>query len=171
MALYVIQVMGGKEAHVRDLVSRQLRGQVEDCFVPMREVMRRREGQWVTVRETLFPGYLFLETRAIERVMERLARIPAFTRLLGVGDERVIPLSEDEVIWLSTLMQPLSKVVEMSVGAMEGSRVVVTEGPLVGHEALISRIDRHRRAAYLDMRMFGRTKTIKVGLEVVRKVP
>ena len=169
MALYVIQVIGSKEQHVCDLVKRQLNNMIEDCFVPRREVMRRAEGQWTTIRETLFPGYLFVETKEIQHVMERLARIPAFTRLLGVGDEKVIPLSPDEVAWLTTLMKPLDKVVEMSVGVIEGDRVMVTSGPLKGHEALISRIDRHKRAAYLDMRMFGRTKTIKVGLEIVRK--
>ena len=57
----------------------------------------------------------------------------------------------------------------MSVGVIEGDRVIVTEGPLKGHEAQITKIDRHKRAAYLDMRMFGRHKTIKVGLEIVRK--
>ena len=57
----------------------------------------------------------------------------------------------------------------MSTGVIEGDRVIVTDGPLVGREALISKIDRHKRLAYLDMRMFGRIKTIKVGLEIVRK--
>lgn len=169
MALYVIQVMGGKEQHVCDLINRQLNDAVKECFVPRREVMRRVEGEWVPMRETLFPGYLFVETRDIQQVMERLSHIPAFTRLLGVSDERVIPLSSDEVAWLTALMKPLDKVVVMSVGVIEGDRVMVTSGPLKGHEALISRIDRHKRAAYLDMRMFGRTKTIKVGLEIVRK--
>ena len=169
MALYVIQVIGGKEQHVCDLINCQLKGMINDCYVPRREVMRRVEGEWVTTREALFPGYIFVETREIQLVMESLARIPAFTRLLGVSDERVIPLSPDEVAWLTALMKPLDKVVEMSVGVIEGDRVMVTSGPLKGHEALISKIDRHKRAAYLDMRMFGRTKTIKVGLEIVRK--
>ena len=169
MALYVIQVIGGKEQRVCDLINCQSKGMINDCYVPRREVMRRVEGEWITTRETLFPGYLFVETREIQLVMESLARIPAFTRLLGVGDERVVPLSSDEVAWLTALMKPLDKVVEMSVGVIEGDRVMVTSGPLKGHEALISKIDRHKRAAYLDMRMFGRTKTIKVGLEIVRK--
>ena len=169
MALYVIQVVGGTEPRVCDLVNKLLRDIVSDCFVPRREVLRREEGQWRTVRETLFPGYLFVETTEIQHVSERLASIPAFTRLLGKSDERIIPLSQDEVAWLTALMEPLDKVVEMSVGVIEGDRVIVTDGPLVGREALISKIDRHKRLAWLDMRMFGRTKTIKVGLEIVRK--
>ncbi len=169
MALYVIQVVGGKEQHVCDLVNKLLSDGIKECFIPRREVMRRVEGSWISIRETLFPGYLFVETDNIQHVMERLARITAFTRLLGVSDEKVIPLSQDEVAWLTALMKPLDKVVEMSVGVIEGDQVIVTDGPLKGHEALISKIDRHKRLAFLDMRMFGRTKTIKVGLEIVRK--
>lgn len=169
MAMYVIQVAGGRETHVRYLITKLLSDCVTDCFVPRREVLRREGGAWVSVRESLFPGYLFVETEHINKVMERLARVPAFTRLLGVGDERVIPLSQDEISWLSALMQPIDKVVGMSEGVIEGDRVIVTSGPLVGREALISKIDRHKRLAYLDMRMFGRTKTIKVGLEIVEK--
>ena len=149
MAMYVIQVEGGRETHVCDLINKLLGDRIKECFVPRREVFRREAGEWTTVRETLFPGYL--------------------TRLLGKSDERVIPLSQDEVAWLTALMQPLDKVVEMSTGVIEGDRVIVTDGPLVGREALISKIDRHKRLAYLDMRMFGRTKTIKVGLEIVAK--
>ena len=171
MSLYVMQVMGGKEQHVCDLVRRQLNTLIDDCFVPRREVMRRREGQWAMVREILFPGYLFVETTQIQQVMGCLAQVPAFTRLLGVSDERVISLSQDEIAWLTALLHPLDKVVGMSTGVIEGDRVIVTDGPLRGHEALICKIDRHKRLAFLDMRMFGRTKTIKVGLEVVRKSP
>lgn len=58
---------------------------------------------------------------------------------------------------------------KMSKGVIEGDRVMVTRGPLKGHEALIARIDRHKRLAWVDMDMFGRHKTIRVGLEIVSK--
>lgn len=58
---------------------------------------------------------------------------------------------------------------EMSEGIIEGDRVMVTRGPLKGHEASITRIDRHKRLAWVDMSMFGRSKTIRVGLEIVSK--
>lgn len=169
MPTYVVQVAGRREAHARDLIMRVMGELVSDCFVPRREVFRRVHGEWVRTTERLFPGYLFVVAEDIAKAMEGLARVPAFTRLLGKSDETIIPLSPDEVAWLAALMEPLEKVVELSVGVIEGDKVVVLDGPLKGHEALISKIDRHKRCAYLDMRMFGRTKTIKVGLEVVRK--
>ena len=169
MPLYVIQVTGGRETYAKNLIERTMPELVSECFVPRRELLRRVDGAWVRTTERLFPGYLFIATENILDVSEALGRIPAFTRLLGKSDESVIPLSPDEVAWLTALMEPLEKVVELSTGVIEGDKVVVLDGPLKGHEALISKIDRHKRCAYLDMRMFGRTKTIKVGLEIVRK--
>lgn len=167
--MYVIQVVGGTEARVQKLINKMLGDAVQECFIPRREVLHRVKGEWIKVSELLFPGYLFVSTHDVQRVLERLSQVPAFTHLLGKSDDRILPLSSDEVSWLTTLLEPSTKVLEMSEGIIEGDRVVVTSGPLRGHEALIRKINRNKRVAYLDMRMFGRTKTIKVGLEVVRK--
>ena len=53
---------------------------------------------------------------------------------------------------------------EFSQGVIEGDEVKVTKGPLKGQEAKIRKIDRHKRLAFLEMHMFGRTKVVKVGL-------
>ena len=62
-----------------------------------------------------------------------------------------------------------SQVVAMSEGYIEGDEIVVLSGPLMGRTAQIKKIDRHKRLAYLDVCMCGRTKMVKLGLEIVRK--
>ena len=44
------------------------------------------------------------------------------------------------------------------------------EGPLVGMEGMIKRIDRHKRMAVLEVELFNRISEVKVGLEIVEKV-
>lgn len=73
--------------------------------------------------------------------------------------------------WLNAFAGDERRVVEMSEGIMEGGKVIVLRGPLMGHEAEIKRIDRHRRTAELEIRMLGRVKTIRLGLEIVSKSP
>lgn len=51
----------------------------------------------------------------------------------------------------------------------ENDRVQILAGPLMGMEGNIRRIDRHKRTAYLEIEMFGRTVEMKVGLEIIRK--
>lgn len=169
MAVFAVQVTGGREARAAELIERFAGEELIGCYVPSYEHMRRVGGQWRRVTSTLFPGYLFIETRSPAQVQADLRATPTFTRLLGSHDDKFIPLAPDEVTWLEALTTAKTHVVAMSEGIIEGDRVIVTSGALKGHEALITKVDRHKRLAYLDMRMFGRTKTIPVGLEIVSK--
>lgn len=170
MGMYVIQVVAGKEAHVIHLIERYIKpGLITECFSTKREVLRREGGTWQKCEENLLPGYLFVSCDDPSRVADCLKRIPAFTRMLG-NDDVFIPLSDDEVRWLSRLTTSEERIIRMSRGVIEeGGKVVVTEGPLRGYEANIKRIDRHKRVAWLEMRILGRTKSVKVGLEIVAK--
>ena len=61
------------------------------------------------------------------------------------------------------------QLVEMSSGIIENDRVRILSGPLMGMEGNIRRIDRHKRIAYLEIEMFGRTVEMKVELDIIRK--
>ena len=168
VGIYVVQVIGGRESTGGELVRKHAGDIVDECFLPSFELMRRKNGVWHKAVELLFPGYLFVKTDKPEQLAERLRRVPVFMRLLGSNDS-FIPLAPDEVAWLEALTTAKTHVVEMSRGVIEGDNVIVTEGPLKGHEGMIAKIDRHKRLAYLDMRMFGRSKSVRIGLEIVRK--
>lgn len=169
MGMYVIQVVGGRELNAVDVVNRAAHDVCEECFAPRVEVMRKKRGEWVRVYERLFPGYVFVETSTPEVVAERLRSVPLFTRLLCAAGDRFIPLAPEEVVWIQAHVDAQTHVMDMSQGVIEGDRVVVTQGPLRGKEARITKIDRHRRLAWMDMHMFGRSKSIRVGLEIVAK--
>lgn len=169
LSMYVLHVPGGRERTARDLIVKLLSDLVEECFVPVGEVMRREGGAWVRAEQLLFPGYVFVVTGSVENLARRLRELPFYARVIGGDSEKFVPLTTEEVAWLTALTNVETHVVEMSRGVIEGDRVVVWSGPLRGREGDIRRIDRHKRVAYLDMEMFGRTKTIKVGLEIVSK--
>lgn len=170
-SLYVIQVAGGREERARELVLKILPDVAEDCYTPAYEAMKKVRGEWRLVRGLLFPGYIFVQTSDPVELANRLAGVPAFTRLLGGSDDQFIPLTDDEVTWLNAFTDVETHVLGMSEGVIEGDRVLVTRGPLRGHEAQIVRVDRHKRIALLRVQMFGSTKDLKVGLEIVRKRP
>lgn len=169
MGVFVVQAIGGQEDRAAALIAKLAQGAVEDCFVPKREVMHRKSGQWHHTLERLFPGYVFVQTSAPGQVREALGRVPAFTRMLTSAGDTCLPLTADEVAWINAVTDVDTHVMEMSEGVIEGDRVIVIRGPLKGHEVLIARIDRHKRLAWMDMNMFGRHKTIRVGLEIVSK--
>lgn len=166
---YVVQVLTGQEKAVKHLIDKIMDPQlVQECFIPYFKLKKRVQGEWQFVTERLTPGYIYLSTRDIASVSQALYGVPSFTKLLG-NDGGFIPLRKDEIAWLDSLTTQGNRVVEMSVGVIEGDKVVIQSGPLQGLEGQIAKIDRHKRLAYLDMRFMGRMKTIRVGLEIVRK--
>ncbi len=165
---YVVQVLGGQEKATLEVV----RGLIDEnvlaeAFIPQREVMRHQAGEWIKTREILFPGYLFVDAANPERLFGELSRVPTFTRLLGT-DGGFVPLSDEEVGLIRALTGD-NHVAEVSEGVEEGGSVRILNGPLRDLDATIVKIDRHKRAAFASMHIFGRETIVKLGLEIVRK--
>lgn len=171
---YVIQVLGGHEFSVLDKIKRQANASTyKSCFVPRFQARKRIRGEWKTSNNVLFPGYVFVDTGMPERFRIELNKVSAMTKLLsgkGEGGKRIfMPLSDDEKTLISSLIGRDDFVLRMSEGIIQGSRVRVLRGPLMGFEALVKKVDRHKRVAYLNLNILGRQTTVKVGLEIVGK--
>jgi len=166
---YVVQVQSGRERRAKLLIQRMLpEGLVDEVFVPTYAKQVKRAGEWREEKFLLVPGYLYLSTVSIDAVVQQLRSVPALTRVLGT-EARFVPLSEDEIVWLDELTNPGQRTVGISTGVIEGDEVRIVSGPLKGHEALIKRINRHRRTAEIEFRILGRATRVRVGLEIVRK--
>ncbi len=165
---YVLQTMAGRERKLKEAVERGVSG-VGECYIPEREVAEKRDGRWVRAVKRLLPGYVFVRTDDPDALAAGLRGLPGFSRLLGVSGERFLPLTPGEEAWLGALANPETHVVELSQGVIEGDRVRVSAGPLMGLESAIRKVDRHKRAAWIEVSLMGRTKLVKVGLEIVRK--
>lgn len=170
-SLYVVQVMGGTERRHRERILSALPNVVEDCFIPEYETMWAQRGVWKKKLVRLFPGYLFIQTKDPDALADAVASAPDFMRLLGGSDKGFQALTAEEVAWLDAFTEAGTHVVRMSEGVIEGDRVTVTKGPLRGREGQIARIDRHKRIAELEVRMFNQAKRVKVGLAIVWKKP
>lgn len=175
---YVAQVATGQEERTLRLIRQYIGvgegdmggdgGILKECFIPRYETKQRVRGEWVVRTRPLFPGYLIVITDRVEDLEQALRGVPAFTRILG-NDEAFIPLSDSEIAWLDAFTQTDHRVVDISEGIIEGDEIKITRGPLMNHVGWIKKIDRHKRLAYLEVEMFGRTIETKVGLEIVRK--
>lgn len=141
-------------------------GVVEECFNPRFVTERKVRGRFEQVERALLPGYIIAITNAPLELNRYMHELPEFARVLVMGD-RFAPLREDEAQVIAAFTDRGDRVVPMSTGIKDGDRVVVVEGPLVGHEGMIDRIDRRRGMAYLRFQICGRTVETRVGLAVV----
>lgn len=165
---YVMQVRTGTEETIRKQCERQIsRAVLRRSFIPYYEEKKKYEGEWHIRERVLFPGYVFLVAEEVGELIEGLKRVVGLTKLLSVGDD-IIPLSAEEVAFLLK-MGGEEQLMCLSTGIIEGDRVQVLSGPLKGMESSIRKIDRHKRKAWLEVRMFGRTVEMQMGLEILWK--
>lgn len=165
---YAVQVRSGYEEEIKKQCKAIIPGDIlEQCFIPYYESMKRYCGEWHKVRKVLFPGYVFMISEDLESLFFNLKHVTGLTKILGT-DNDFVSLSEEEVRFLMEFGKA-EHVVEMSKGIITNSRVTILEGPLIGHEGCIKRIDRHRRIAYLKINIMGREVDVQVGLEIVEK--
>ncbi|HBN57605.1 MAG TPA: transcription antiterminator [Lachnospiraceae bacterium] len=165
---YVIQVRTGTEESIRIQCEKQIPASVlEKCCLPYYERMRRYEGAWHKEQKLLFPGYLFLISDQLEGLYLNLKSVIGLTKLIGTGRE-IVPLTKEETELILRLAGE-DELVEMSRGVIQEGKTVITDGPLKGLEGYIRKVDRHKRVAWLEIQMMGRTVETQVGVEVLRK--
>ena len=168
---YVIQTESGRESYIKRLIEVYADASTYDeVFIPQRQMLKRVAGQWRPCLQPLIPGYLFVITTHVEQLAHELRGVPAFTKLLG-NENLFTPLATDEAALIDNFTANEHRIVLASQAVVEGDRVKVLKGPLVGQEGLITKINRHRRTADLQMQVMGRTKRITLALEVLHKRP
>lgn len=165
---YVIQVRTGNEEEIKLQCEKLIESEIlEKCFIPYYEQMKRYHGKWHKERRILFPGYVFLVSDAKDKLPFALKRVMGLTKLIK-ADGEILPLTEAEVDFLLDFGKE-EQVVGMSKGIIVNDKVIIQTGPLKGNEGLIKKIDRHKRKAWLELNLLGRTVETQVGLEIVEK--
>ena len=125
------------------------------CFQYQR--MMRYGGKWHLENRMLIPGHIFLSGS------ELLSQ-----NNMGGHKENIVSLILCERPYLNELCQE-GNIVGISRGIIQNGRPVVTSGPLKKREAMIRRIDRHKRTAKIEIPFVGGRKQVTVGLEIYDK--
>ena len=173
---YVIQVQSGKEQAMCQLIERVCKEAdavaatdvplLNECFTPQFNTRHKFGDEWRDVTKQLLPGYLIAVTERPEALAERLRAIPEFARMLSVG-EQFVPLNEAERAWMDEFTSQGERVVPMSMAVKSGDSIVVTSGPLKGREALITKVNRRKCLAFVELHVGGMRVTTTVGLGIV----
>lgn len=166
---YAVKVRSGREDKIVKacdiLVNRHV---LKECFIPRYKRMRKLRGQWFYIEEILFKGYVFMITDHVDELFNELKKIPDLTKILGNDGENIYPIYEEEAMLLERFGGS-ERVVDVSCGYIEGDCIRITNGPLMGYEGNIVKIDRHKRIAYVDISLFEQITTVQVGLEIISK--
>ena len=88
---------------------------------------------------------------------------------MNSGEDEIPALPTDERVRLEYLYRG-KRCLEHSVGYRKGERIIISQGPLIGHEGEIVYFNRHNREATIEIEMFGTKTTIRVALEITNRI-
>ena len=142
---YLLRAPRGREAALCAELRRLLPEEVlADAFALRRERWARRGGRWLLEVRDMYPGYAFAVSADAAGLAKGLSRLTLPVGLVGSGPKSWAPLADEVSSWYASVADG-SHVIRASTAVIEGGALRVTGGPLVGQEARISKVDRHRR--------------------------
>ena len=162
---YVVQTVVGRE-----------KGAIEKCrtaldesvaarvFTPRCQILKKFHGEWQSVEQIAFQGYVFLESESPKELEKSLMRIPSVVTPVRIGGG-FYPIREDEEAVLRQMMDE-DNCIRTSEGYLVDKKLVIEKGPLQPFTEMVKKIDRHKRTAMLGVRLFEECRDMRVGLSV-----
>ena len=142
---YLFRMPEGREASICAELRRLLPESVlADAFVLRKERWMKRAGVWFLEPVNMYRGYAFAISSDAAGLAKAISGLTLPVELVGTGIRSWAPLADEAAAWYAAAMDS-SHVIRSSTAVIVDGALRVQTGPLVGQEARISKIDRHRR--------------------------
>lgn len=142
---YLLRVPEGREAATCAELKRLVPGDLlKDAFALRKERWFKRAGEWSLVPVDMYRGYAFAVSPDAAGLARALSRLTLPAALVGTESRSWAPLDDEVASWYASVADE-GHVIRSSTAVIVDGVLRVTEGPLVGQEARISKVDRHRR--------------------------
>jgi transcriptional antiterminator NusG len=171
MKYYAIQVKTrAEEKYIRLFKALHPDFQAE-IFFPKRQIDERRQGVIVSRTPGIFPGYIFLELDDDESLLEYqwdFRRTEGFFRFLR-SNQNIRALQGKDLELVLHFIKRVGPVAGKSkVYFNENSRIMVMEGPLLGLEGKIIKVDKRKGRAKIKLDLYDDSFTIDLAFELIQ---
>jgi transcription termination/antitermination protein NusG len=164
---YVIRVITGNEKKYMSCIQRESSRIDGRLIWPRRSLVIRKAGIKTEKISSLYPGYLFWETDELtDQSIMILKKAAGFIRFLKRNFE-IVPIKEEERYLLYNLIADNEIVRQSKVVFDDKSRIVVVDGPMIGMEGSIVKVDRRKGRAKVLLSIHGKSFLIDLGFEVM----
>lgn len=148
---YLVHTPNGKEREtcekVRCIIPHNL---MQDAFVMQKEFWFKQDGAWSLQTKPMYKEYFFVATHDAAALDRALAQLSFGCRIAGSRERAYMPMPDDAQDWYRSVLDD-DGVVRNSVARIEDGVLHIEQGPLVGQEARVHKIDRHKRWCLVDV--------------------
>lgn len=126
---------------VRRIVSSEL---LDDAFVMSKECWFKRGQRWWLQPKQMYLGYFFVMSRDVVSLDKELSKLSFPVRVVGAYGRSFMPLAPEAQLWFEHAMD-VEHVLRNSNAVLVDGELHVQDGPLVGQESRVSKLDNHKR--------------------------
>lgn len=170
-----LHCLTGREEAVRTRLQRLFdengfRGSV--VWFPKKRCRLIVKGSAIETKRPLFPGYVFFYFPEDEDALPEfeIRRTPDVIRFLSYGDGSISLHGSDLGVarWIDDFNGdiPISKAVYTP-----GESIRIAEGPLKGMDAMITKVDRHRKKVWVNFNIDGAMNNVVLDVEFISRPP
>jgi len=139
-----------------------------NLLIPKRKIYERKQGIRKEVIRRMFPGYVLLETERIIEFYRKVRESPHIIKFLKDGrDFLEVDMKEMAPILRMTNKEGL---IGISQALIENDKIIITEGPLLGREGIIKKIDKRKGRAKVEFLINHNSILIDLGIDIFRKI-
>lgn len=172
---YVIFVKTGNEKNMVSRLNSYFCNYIAEAFLPYMEIYHKYANKIVRKElKLMFPGYVFIKSSLGELdFFHKLKKFVLDTSskliLLSYSELEHYAMTKEDRAFFDDLFDE-NITMEASAGVICGDKVIITEGPLIGRESIIKKINRHKREATIEINIMGRSSFVTVGLDIISKI-
>ena len=139
-------------------------------YFPQRSLDLRQKGKIVTSNSAIFPGYIFLELKDDDNIIEHqwaFRRTEGFFRFLR-SNQDICPLTDKDLDVVLHFIKRVGPIAGKSkVYFNENSRIVVCDGPLMGLEGKIIKVDKRKGRAKIKLDIYENSFAVDLAFELI----
>ena len=170
MKYYAVQVKTRGEERYITLYRALHPGRPVEIYFPRRRIDIRRQGKIIPETPPIFPGYIFIEVDKeddIHRYQWEFRRTDGFYRFLK-SNQNICPLQDRDLEVVLHFIKNVGPIAGKShVYFNENARIVVVDGPLMGLEGKIIKVDKRKGRAKIKLDIYDDSFAVDLAFEMI----
>lgn len=171
---FCLSCISGKEKNVKENLELFLSKKIEENFnvwFPEKETTDKKQGISKKVMHPMFPGYIFVYYDGQDEStfpFRDASKLPSLIKFLKY-DNGSHALIGNDLFFARWIHKNDGTIVESKVLLSEGQRLHIAEGPLVGFDGNVVKVDKHHKKITVRFNFDGHDVDINFSVEFLEK--
>jgi transcription termination/antitermination protein NusG len=171
---YVVHVLSGQEAKVRDNLSKRIFTEemgdyVYEVLVPTERVSEVKKGKKTESKRKFYPGYIIANMwlldengKLVDKTWYFVKDTPGVINFAGTKNSLPIPMRPKEVEQMLAQIREREDLVKPKIEFEVGDTVKVADGPFESQTGVVEEIDPERGKLRVSVSIFGRSTPVEL---------